>query len=89
MKNMTAESNAFAHLNSFRWWQDQPDISEEEALFRDAVALSNELHDLLAIRARDAHDSGMTWAEVASVLGITRQAASSRFTNPIIRSQHT
>lgn len=85
---MSAESNAWSHAEAFRWHQGHPDMSQDEAELRDAVALLNEVHDLLAIRAHNAHENGsMSWAEIGTVLGITRQSASARFTNPVLRGR--
>lgn len=81
---MSAESNAWDHIERFTWWQGHPDMSQEETQLRDAAALSAEVADLLAIRARDAHDAGMSWAQVGEILGITRQSASARYTHPLL-----
>lgn len=85
MERMSAESNAYSHLQQFRWWQGNDEMTEAETELRDAAALFNEAQDLLAQRARDAHDQGMSWKEIAEVLGITRQSASARFTNPVFK----
>lgn len=76
---MSAESNAYTEAASFRWWQDNPDMSHEEALIRDAETLRRAADDLLEQRVVQARNAGMTWTKVGELLGITRQAATKRY----------
>lgn len=84
---MSAESNAWTHVEQFRWWRGNPDMSEHEAALRDAVALFNEAYDLLSFKGQQAHDAGMSWAEIGEITGMTRQAAGRRFGNPKLRGR--
>jgi len=76
---MSADSNAYSHLDAFRWRQGDHSISREAQELHDAVTLAQQAAELLADRAVAAHDTGMTWAEIAEIAGITRQAASARW----------
>lgn len=76
---MSAESNAYSEVSSFRWWQGNPDISEDEALILDAAAVRDAADELLGQRVMQARDAGMSWTKVGELLGITRQAATKRY----------
>ena len=76
---MSAESNAYSQAQSFRWWQGNDDISEEEALILDAETLRAAANELLTQRVLHARNAGMSWEKVGELLGITRQAATKRY----------
>lgn len=76
---MSAESNAYSAVESFRWWQGNPDMSEDEALILDAAAIRDAADELLGQRVMQARDAGMSWSKVGELLGITRQAATKRY----------
>lgn len=76
---MSAESNAYTEAQSFRWWQGNPDITQDEALILDAEAMREAADELLTHRVVRAHDAGMSWTKVGELLGITRQAATKRY----------
>ncbi len=56
-----------------------------ETKLREAAASADRAQDHLAITAHDAHEAGMTWQQIADALGITRQAASARYTSPVLK----
>ena len=77
---MSAESNAWSHLDDFRWNVGRDDVTNEEANLMDLAVLRSELDDMITIRARNAVEvEGLSWAQVGRALGISRQAASQRF----------
>ena len=45
----------------------------------DLVALRAELDDAITDAAQALHDTGVSWTEIARVLGVSRQAARQRF----------
>lgn len=47
---------------------------------RDLVALRDELDAAIGDAAAALHDTGVSWTDIATALGITRQAARQRFT---------
>ena len=58
---MSAESNARSHAEVFRWWVGNPEMSDEEALLHDLLALHQatvelirEQRDFLGYLATDA-----------------------------------
>lgn len=76
---MSAETNAYSAADAFRWWQGNPDMSQDEALILDAAAIRDAADELLAQRVIQARDAGMSWTKVGELLGITRQAATKRY----------
>lgn len=76
---MNAENNAYRAAESFRWWQDNSDMSQNEALILDAAAVRDAADELLAQRVMQARNAGMSWTKVGELLGITRQAATKRY----------
>lgn len=44
---MSAESNARSHAESFRWWVDNPEMTDEEAHLHDLLALHNATVELI------------------------------------------
>lgn len=76
---MSAESNAWSHLEDFRWWQGNPDMSREEAQLRDLVTLQNELEEMIAIRVDNANKSGVSWSKIGEIFGLTKQGAMKRW----------
>jgi len=44
---MSAESNAYSHAASFRWWVGDPGMGEEEAHLRDLLALHEATVELI------------------------------------------
>lgn len=44
---MTAQSNAEAHACEFRWFQGDPELSDEEARLHDLIALWNATTELI------------------------------------------
>lgn len=79
--NMSAESNARSHAESFRWWQGNPDLPIELAELRDLAALRDAVNELISDRAVSAHDSGCSWEAIGSQLDISKQAAAKRFSS--------
>ena len=59
---MSAETNAYSHAESFRWWVGNPEMSEEEeahlhnllALHKATVGLIRQQRDLLGYCDTDA-----------------------------------
>lgn len=79
--SMSTESNARQHIQSFRWWQGNPDIEPSLAELRDLAALRDVLDEVIITKAVEAHDyEDHSWTEVGDALGISRQAAQKRFT---------
>lgn len=78
--SMSTESNARQHIQSFRWWQGNPDIEPSLAELRDLAALRDVLDEVIITKAVEAHDyEDHSWTEVGDALGISRQAAQKRF----------
>ena len=44
---MSAESNAYSHAESFRWWIGDPEMSDEEAHLHDLLALHKATVELI------------------------------------------
>lgn len=44
---MSAESNAYSHAESFRWWVGNPEMSVEEAHLHDLLALPKATVELI------------------------------------------
>lgn len=79
---MNAPNTAYRTAASFRWYQDTHTTPEAEALILDAVTVRDAADDLLAQRVIQAHDAGMSWTKIGELLGITRQAATKRYSKP-------
>lgn len=78
--SMSTESNARQHIQSFRWWQGNPDIEPSLAELRDLAALRDVLDEVIITKAIEAHDvEEHSWTAVGGALGISRQAAQKRF----------
>lgn len=77
---MSAESNARQHIQSFRWWQGNPDMEPVIAELHDLAALRDVIDELIISKAIEAHDvEEHSWTVVGEALGISRQAAQKRF----------
>lgn len=85
MLAMSLESNAHAHVEDFTWHQGNPGMSDDEARLRDAVALLTEAEDLVAQRAHEAHERGMSWEQVGEITGYSRMSASKRYSWPRLK----
>lgn len=44
---MSAESHAYSHAESFRWWIGNPEMSDEEAHLHDLLALHRATVELI------------------------------------------
>lgn len=77
---MSVESNARSHAEQFHWWRGNPEMADDEAELRDLMALREVAEQLIAQRVRDMReDDGMTWTNIAVVLGVSAQVAHVRY----------
>ena len=74
---MSAHTEAYSHLNNFRWHQGSPDMHPDEAKLRDLAALRDEIDDIIAITIHNSDD--LTWTAVGEIMGMTRQGATKRY----------
>lgn len=65
--------------SSFRWWQGNPDMTEEEAALRDAAALRAAADELIEVRVQNARYAGMSWSKIGDALGLSKQGAAKRY----------
>ena len=55
-------------------------MSRDEAQLRDLAALSKELDEMIALKARVANENGvLTWEKIGNIFSITRQGAIKRW----------
>ena len=85
---MKAEPRDFAHvvdtlLTNVRDLLDSPDARTRVRAVHSLVVGVDGLQRLVL---RDAQASGMTWAEIGSVYGVSRQAAHRRFSDETVVS---
>lgn len=77
---MTAETNARDHAQQFAWSQGNTEHSDTENRLRDLAALRTAVDELITETAHTAHDiDGLSWAQIGSALGTTKQAAHLRY----------
>lgn len=77
---MSANSNAWFHIDTFNYYLGDPERPEHINRLMDLAALRHELEDAIAIAAQDAANyEGITWAQIGDALGVTRQSAHARY----------
>lgn len=77
---MSAESNALDHINAFRWWVGDPEITRAEAELRDLAALRDAVEREISVHAHEvATYEGISWATIADALSISPAAARRRY----------
>lgn len=77
---MSANTEAYSHLDSFDYYNNHPDYTRSEKQLHNLGALQTELDDLISIRVKQGIQAKeITWAEVGKIFGLTHQGAMKRW----------